>query len=139
MAARVHKATVEGGISVGLLQQGQHGSGVQLPPPEQEVRVHLALVGRHGVTFDLTSLGIVGVVPWLYFAQEVNNFCVMAVPAQKRTCFIKSVVIVTNHYLVTTRGLFIVKLSSTSLQHDLFIVRQSAFIPVVPKLSAIVP
>lgn len=85
----LHKAAVEGSVPVGPLEQRHHRFAVQLPPHEQVVRVQMALVRGHGVTFDLSPLRIVGVAPWLRLAKEVHHFGFMAVPVkiqhQKRT------------------------------------------------------
>lgn len=76
----LHEAAAERSVPVGLLQQRQHGLGVQLPPHEQVVGVQLAGVSGQGVTSDLVPLSVVGMVPWLHVAQEVHHLGIMAVP-----------------------------------------------------------
>lgn len=82
LLAGLGEAAAEGGVAVRPLQQGHHGLGVELPPCEQVVGLQLVGVGGRAVTFDLSPLSVIGVMPRLDLAQEVHHLGVVAVPGE---------------------------------------------------------
>lgn len=79
---RCFTSRVEGLAAILRLHQGQHRRGKQLPPLQQVVGVQSRRV--LGVSLNRLVLGVIGVVPWFYFAKEVNYFGFMPIPRKGR-------------------------------------------------------